>query len=199
MITLDYSKFLCPHPVVETRKQMLANPEEKLSVLVGDQTAKENISRLASKMGYQVEWESEQLNYRLALTPTSGGDTQPAQQPTVQSAASGDTVIFCGSDRMGQGDDEFGQILLKNFLVTLLELDPLPDLILFVNSGVKLACVGSGALEALDQLACRGVDIASCGLCLDYYHLKEQLKVGRVTNMLEMAEAQMQAGRLITP
>lgn len=199
MIDLDYSQFQCPHPVVETRKQMLANPTETISVLVGDQTAKENISRLASKLGYQVHWLSEDLNYRLTLTPGAETEQQPPPQNRAQTAPRGDTVIFCGSDQMGQGDEEFGQILLKNFLATLLELDPLPDCILFVNSGVRLVCTGSEALEALNQLACRGVDIASCGLCLEYYHLKDQLKVGRVTNMLEIAEAQMQAGQLIKP
>jgi len=194
---LDYSQFQCPHPVVETRKQLLANPDATLSVLVGDQTAKENISRLASKMGYQVEWQAEGANYLLTLTPGAGAAEQ--QETVPQATARGDTVIFCGSDQMGQGDAEFGRILMNNFLATLLEFDPLPSLILFVNSGVKLVCSDSKALEPLNKLACRGVDIASCGLCLDFYQLKEQLKVGRVTNMLEIAEAQLQAARLIRP
>ena len=197
MINLDYSQFQCPYPVVETRKQMLANPSEVLSVMVGDQTAKENVSRLAEKMGYQVLWESEELKYRLTLTPANPTKTKE-EQPAAP-AQSGDVVVFCVSDQMGQGDVEFGQILLKNFLATLLEFAPLPDLILFVNSGVKLVCAGSEALEPLNTLACRGVDIASCGLCLDYYNLKDQLMVGRVTNMLEIAEAQMQARQLLKP
>lgn len=195
MIELDYHQHQCPYPVVETRKQLLANPDQTLEVLVGDQTAKENITRLAGKLGYQTRWESAGVNYKLTLTPGSETEKSPAATAEV----SGDTVIFCGSDQMGNGDEEFGQILLKNFLATLIELDPLPDCILFVNSGVKLASNGSEALEALNILACRGVDIASCGLCLDYYHLKEQLAVGRATNMLEIAEIQMQAGRLIKP
>lgn len=197
MLKLDFSQFQCPHPVVETRKQMLSAPGEILSVLVGDQTAKENVTRLAEKMGYTVAWEAEDSSFRLTITPAF--PTQVKEQLAKPKPQTGDVVVFCASDQMGSGDLEFGQILLKNFLVTLLELDPLPDLILFVNSGVKLACAGSEALEALSTLACRGVDIASCGLCLDYYNLKEQLKVGRVTNMLEIAEAQMQARQLIKP
>jgi len=197
MLDLDYSQFQCPHPVVETRKQMLTNPEKTISVLLGDQTAKENVSRLAEKMGYQVIAVDEAANFRLTLTPT--GQQQPAQEKKVPKQADGEVVVFCGSDQMGQGDEEFGQILMKNFLATLLELDPLPDCILFVNSGVKLVCAGSEALEALNKLACRGVDIASCGLCLEFYHLKDQLKVGRVTNMLEIAEAQMHAAQLLKP
>ncbi len=199
MIELDYSQFQCPHPVVETRKQMLAHPDKTISVRLGDQTAIENISRLATKMGYQISAESETLDFQLILVPEAGAKNEPQQQNETKKTVTGDTVIFCGSDQMGQGDKEFGQILLKNFLATLLELDPLPDSILFVNSGVKLVCQGSEALEALSQLACRGVDVASCGLCLEYYGLKDKLVVGRSTNMLEIAEAQMQAGQLIKP
>lgn len=195
MIELDYHQFQCPYPVVETRKQILANPKSSFTVLVGDQTAKENICRLAEKMGYQTTSESVALNFRLTLTPAA----VPQQEEAKSSSINGATVIFCGSDQMGNGDEEFGQILLKNFLATLLELDPLPDTILFVNSGVKLVCGDSEALESLNHLACRGVDIAACGLCLDFYHLKDQLKVGRATNMLEIAETQIQAGRIIRP
>ncbi len=197
MINLDYSKFQCPYPVVETRKQMLANPGKAICVLVGDQTAKENVSRLAEKMGYQVQWQSKNLNYELTLTPA--GEVPQIQQATVKSNLQGPTVIYCGSDTMGQGDKEFGRILLKNFLATLIEFDPLPDNIFFVNSGVNLVCTGSEALEALNQLACKGVDIASCGLCLDFYKLKAELKVGRATNMFEILETQLKAGRVISP
>jgi len=198
MINLDYSNFQCPYPVVETRKQMLATPKETITVLVGDQTAKENVSRLAEKMGYQVHWQSKALNFELVLTP-AGETAQPRPQDTGSSNSDGSTVIYCGSDTMGQGDREFGQILLKNFLATLLEFDPLPDNIFFVNSGVNLVCTGSEALEALNQLACKGVDIASCGLCLDYYNLKDELKVGRVTNMFDTVETQLNAARVICP
>lgn len=198
MINLDYSKFQCPHPVVETRKQILDNPGKPLCVLVGDQTAKENISRLAEKMGYQVQWQSKNLEYELILTPT-GETPQEQSRAAAKTDSDGPTVIYCGSDTMGQGDKEFGRILLKNFLATLLEFDPLPDNIFFVNSGVNLVCTGSEALEALNQLACKGVDIASCGLCLDYYNLKEELQVGRVTNMFETLDTQLKAARVISP
>jgi hypothetical protein len=78
-------------------------------------------------------------------------------------------------------------------------MDPLPDMILFVNSAINLTTTGSEVLEALGQLHQRGVDLASCGLCLEFYGKKEQLKVGRVTNMYEMADVQNNAALLICP
>ena len=200
MITLDYSQHKCPYPVVETRKQILAHPGEQLQVLVGDQAGRDNVSRLAQKMGYQAGAEAAGSGFRLTLTPGER-TAEPTMQesPGPASQSSGKTVIYCGSDRMGDGDDHFGRVLMRNFLGTLLEMDPLPDTLLFVNSGIDLTTTGSDVLEALHKLVDQGVDIATCGLCLEYYQKKEQLQVGRVTNMYEMVELQCQAARVVSP
>ena len=199
MIKLDYSQHQCPFPVVETRKQMLANPGQLLQVLVGDQAGCDNVSRLAKKMDYQAATKSAENGFSLTLTPNQSTESNTEEQPQLSTPPSGKTVIYCGSDRMGDGDDEFGRILMRNFLTTLLEIDPLPDMILFVNSGIHLTTSGSDILAALKILDSRGVDIASCGLCLDFYQKKDQLEVGRTTNMFEMAEVQCQAARVICP
>jgi selenium metabolism protein YedF len=193
MLKLDYRQFQCPYPVVETRKQLLANPGQSFLIQVGDRAACENVGRLAAGQGYAVAHQTLEDGFALTLVPAGEDQAQAG------AAVDGRTILFCKSDRMGDGDPELGRLLLKNFLMTLTELDQLPDTILFVNSGVKLACHDSEALEALNLLAGRGVDIAACGLCLEFYHLKDQLRVGRVTNMLEIAASQLRAGRIITP
>ena len=197
MVELDYRGHACPYPVIETRKQILAGPADKLSVLVDDEICRDNVTRLAEKMGYQTDAESVADGYRLQLTPTETPQNQAA--PTQQTAPTGETVIYCGSDRMGSGDEDFGRVLLKNFLMTQLEIDPLPAAILFVNSGIHLVTEGSEVLDTLKALEAAGVDIASCGLCLDFYNKKNQLKIGRVTNMLDIVDIQHQAGRVICP
>ena len=194
MKKLNYSQLQCPQPVVETRKEMLAHPTLTLQVQVADQISADNIGRLADSQNYQVARQAEPSGFLLTLTPTESTETATAPQ----TAPSGKTVVFCGSQQMGEGDQELGHILLKNFFATLTELDTPPETILFVNSGVKLTCQGSDALEALNALAGRGVDIASCGLCLDFYTLKDKLQVGRTTNMLEIAETKLQAAKIIT-
>lgn len=200
MIQLDYSQHKCPYPVVETRKQILANPGQSLEVLVGDQAGRDNVSRLADKMGYQAGAEATGTGFRLTLTPNGEAvAATPQQQPDKVVVGSGKTVIYCGSDRMGDGDDGFGRVLMRNFITTLLEMDPLPDMVLFVNSGINLTTEGSDVLEALEKLHDQGVDLATCGLCLEFYQKKEQLKVGRVTNMYEMVEVQCQALRVVSP
>ena len=201
MIKLDYSQHQCPYPVIETRKQMLAHPDQALEVMVGDNAAKDNVSRLAKKMNYNAAAKSINDGFLVTLTPQGqkSGELQQQEAPIKQAVSSGKTVIYCGSDRMGDGDDGFGKVLMKNFLTTLLEIAPLPDTILFVNSGINLTTSGSEILEPLKALESRGVDIASCGLCLDFYDKKEDLAVGRTTNMFEMVELQCQAERVVTP
>jgi selenium metabolism protein YedF len=194
MKTIDCRKQQCPYPVVEARKLMLSTPGVALTVLVGDDTARENVSRLAAHQGYAARTEAIDGGYALTLEP--GASTA---QPMATAPAAGKTVAFIGSDVMGAGSDELGRLLLRNFIFTMSEQETVPDLLLFVNAGVKLTTSGSEVLEALERLACKGADIASCGLCLDFFHLKDQLAAGRVTNMLEILEAMQQTGRLIRP
>ncbi len=194
MKTLDCRNQQCPAPVVETRKQILAEPNVPLTVLVGDDTARQNISRLAASLGYQVAVKEADGGFSLELTPGI-----PQEAASTPPSAQGRTVVYVGADTMGTGNDELGHILLKNFLFTLNELTVPPDAILFVNNGVKLTAAGSEVIEALKKLACNGVDIASCGLCLEFFGLKDQLKVGRATNMLDIVEQLHQASRVIRP
>lgn len=194
MEILDCRAHKCPQPVVETRKLLLAKPDQSVKVLVGDDTARENVSRLAKSQGYAVQAAETEGGFALVLTP-GGEKVKSAEAPAVR----GKTVAFVTSDQMGGGDPELGRILLRNFLFTLTEMETVPDTLLFVNAGVKLTTEGAETLEALEKLACMGTDIASCGLCLDFFGLKEKLAVGRVTNMLEIAETLQSAGRTIRP
>ena len=182
----------CPQPVIQVRKLMLAEPDSALQVLVDDQACRDNVARLASTMGYAVDVEETGAVTRLELSPG-----EQRKQTRSDIAASGPRVIFIGADQMGSGDPELGRILMKNFIFTLTEADDVPDAIYCVNSGVKLTIEGSEALEPLAELADRGVDIASCGLCLEYFDAKDSLAVGRVSNMLELVNALGGAGSII--
>jgi len=196
MKTLDCRAHQCPHPVVETRKAILAAPDEALTVLVGDDTARENVGRMAASLGFAVEVTATAGGFALQLQPGTGPERGAVPAPA---PASGPTVIYIGAETMGSGSDELGRLLLKNFLITLLDLDSAPDAILFVNGGVKLVCRGAEVREALEQLACRGTDIAACGLCLDFFSLKGEVAVGRVTNMFDIARTLTGAGRVVRP
>ena len=192
METLDCRGQQCPQPVVQTRKLMLAQPASALKVLVDDDVSRDNVTRLAKSLGYSVSVNQVEENFEISLTPGVA-----PEKAIAGTAKTGPTVIFIASDEMGRGDTKLGQILMKNFIFTLIEADTSPDAIYFVNNGVKLTVGGSDVIEPLAELANRGVDIASCGLCLEFFNVKETLAVGRISNMLELVNALEGAGNII--
>jgi len=192
MKTIDCRGQQCPQPVIQTRKLMLAEAGSVLEVLVDDQVCRDNVSRLATTMGYSIKVEESDVAIRLELSPGE----QP-EKSRANASATGPGIIFIGSDQIGSGDQKLGQVLMKNFIFTLTEADIVPDAIYLVNSGVRLTIAGSDVLEPLEELANRGVDIASCGLCLEYFDAKDSLAVGRISNMLELVNALEGAGNII--
>ena len=111
----------------------------------------------------------------------------------------GDTIAVFSSDKMGQGNDELGGVLIKGCIYAITQLEELPKKMIFYNGGAKLTCEGSDSLEDLKNLESQGVEIMTCGTCLDYYGLKEKLAVGTVTNMYSIVESMQQAGKIIKP
>lgn len=195
MKTLDCRTMACPLPVVSVKRALEEAAGEPVRVLLDAGPPRENVTRFAVNRGYDVVEEPVDGGY--ALTIGSGGETLPVE--TAKEAKSGPTVMLIGSDRMGDGADELGRLLMKNFIITLLDLDTLPDRIFFVNAGVLLTSEGSEVLDALERLGNRGVEVFSCGVCLDFYHCKEKLKAGAVTNMFTIAESLLTAGLVVKP
>jgi selenium metabolism protein YedF len=100
---------------------------------------------------------------------------------------------------MGTGDDELGALLMRSFLKTQSQLERRPDAIIFYNDGVRLCCEGSLLIEDLEALAASGTEIIACGTCLNFFELGAELRVGRVTDMLEIASRLADAGSIVRP
>ena len=108
-------------------------------------------------------------------------------------------VVIISSDRMGSGNDALGKVLIKGFIFAVTQLDKLPKAMLFYNGGATLTAEGSDSLADLKNLEAQGVEIMTCGTCLDYYGLKEKLAVGSVTNMYSIVETMAGADKILQP
>jgi len=188
--SLDVRGMACPLPVVSV-KRALESAEGELRVLLDDGAPRENVRRFAEGRGYRVQ--EEPLEGAFAFT-ISGAAKKPE---VAASERAGATVMLIGTDRMGDGPEELGRLLMKNFIITLVELPELPDRILFINTGVLLTAAGSEVIEALEALGNRGVEVLSCGICLDFFKKKESLAAGGVTNMFTIAESLLQARSVV--
>lgn len=100
---------------------------------------------------------------------------------------------------LGRGDDALGDTLIRSFIHTLLQLKPLPATIIRYNAGVKLAARDSAALDDLQQLEKAGADTLVCGTCVNCFGLGDQVAVGHISNMYDIAEAMAGAARLVRP
>ncbi len=187
---IDARNLSCPQPVILTKRAMEKNPAMNLITIVSEKVAQENVSKLASSQGYQVEVEEKDDGIYLHLNITNR-DMLLAQEK-------GDLAILVTSQFFGQGNEELGQILMRSFLYTLTEMAGQIKSLIFMNSGVYLACEDSSVLEHLQLLHDNEVEILSCGTCLDFYGIKEKLAVGKVTNMYTAMEIIAGASKSIT-
>lgn len=106
-------------------------------------------------------------------------------------------AIMIASDSIGKGAEELGKNLMKSYIYSLTEADVKPETIMFLNRGVYLTTKGSEVLDMIKQLERDGVEILSCGACLDYYGLNDDLVVGSVTNMYSNVEIMHDADNTI--
>jgi len=188
--TVDARGLACPQPVILTKKALSDN--SVIEVLVDDTVAFQNVKRLAASLGCTVEETREGSVFRLCIT--RGGTCALAEGVI---SREGPVVLVMSSVNMGRGDDVLGTVLVKSFLHTLTEISERPDVVIFLNSGVKLAVEGSEVLDDVKALADAGVRILACGTCLNYFGLKERLGAGEVSNMYDIAQTMLTAGRLV--
>lgn len=140
------------------------------------------------------------MNYKVTIQALAGEGTQTAAAGAVcDCVPTGDTVVVISSDKMGRGNDELGKVLIKGCIFAITQLDELPKKMIFYNGGAKITCEGSDSLEDLKNLESQGVEIVTCGTCLDYYGMKDKLAVGTVTNMYDIVESMNHAGKIVKP
>lgn len=106
-------------------------------------------------------------------------------------------AIMVATDVIGSGSEELGHTLMKSYIYSLTEADVKPEAIMFLNKGVYLTTKGSPVIEMLKQLEADGVEILSCGACLDFYKRSDALEVGNVTNMYSNVEIMHEADNTI--
>jgi selenium metabolism protein YedF len=106
-------------------------------------------------------------------------------------------LLYVASDAIGHDSEELGKILMPAYLNAFSKGEKLPDVIAFVNNGVKLLTADSPALTALQDLEAKGVRLLACGTCLDYFGLKDKLAVGGPTNAVELTGMMMSADKVI--
>lgn len=206
MIKVNALGEACPIPVVKTIQAIkeLKSPDS-VEVLVDNEIAVQNLTKLAKQKNYGVRSQKlEEKKYQVILevgetdTP-SGKEKEQEEISCIPDTRRKNMVVVISSECMGIGDQELGAVLMKGFIYALTQQEILPSTILFYNGGAKLTCEDAPTLEDLKFLEAQGVEILTCGTCLNHYGLLEKLQVGNVTNMYVITEKMTQADCIVKP
>ena len=186
----------CPLPVVIANKALQDRQDnEEVQVYVDNDIAVQNVKRMAATKGLEVAVTEGDGYFVLTIA----GDIKEEAQAPVVCGCERNTVVAVTSATMGSGSEELGKLLMKGFIYALSQQETLPKAILFYNSGASIPTEGSVSLEDLKAMEAQGVEIYTCGTCLDFYGLKDKLAVGSVTNMYSIVELLSQADHIIRP
>ena len=205
MITVNAIGDACPIPVVKTLNAIKAlTAADVIETLVDNETAVQNLIRMADKKGCPVK--SEKISDKEFKVTIEVGDAALAAPVDTENVVcelprtgKKNIVVVISSKAMGHGGDELGTALMKGFIYALSQQEQLPTTILFYNGGANIPVEDSVSLEDLKNLEAQGVEILTCGTCLNFYGLTEKLAVGEVTNMYTIVEKMTGADLIVKP
>ena len=203
MITVNAMGDACPIPVVKTKKAIQEMQGAGIvEVSVDNEIAVQNLTKMANQKGYEVKSQKvSDGEYKVEITVGEGAAAPEEGEETycIPDSRNKKIVVVIDKDFMGFGNEELGKVLIKGFIYALTQQDTLPSKILFYNGGAQIPTTGSPSLEDLKSLEAQGVEILTCGTCLNYYNLSEELQVGGVTNMYDICESMVNADLIIKP
>ena len=198
----------CPIPVIKTKKAL--EEDDVVEVLVDNDTSVKNLEKMAKQKEYGFKVDKEENHYKITISKNNDTETaveekhknEKIMKSTIEDITFESPkgyIVVINTDSVGHGDEKLGKILLKSFIYSLTGQDVLPEYILLYNGGVKLTVEDSDSFQDLKDLEEAGVKIMSCGICLDYYDLKDKMSVGEVTNMFRIVELMRTANRVVRP
>jgi len=197
MKVVDCRGLACPVPVLKTKEALEGIESGEILVIVDNKASKENVKRFAQKMGCSVEVEEKEGEFHLKIVKGEGVPKE-AEEAKEEKREGKEVAVLIASTFVGE-DEELGKILIKGFIKTFLNAEPMPKRIILVNTAVKLACRGTDEeiLEALKELSSKGVEVICCATCLNYFNLLEQLEVGVASNAYEVVQALVNSDSVI--
>ena len=205
MIKVNAIGDACPIPVVKTLNAIKElKGADIIETLVDNETAVQNLIRMADKKGCAVKSEKiSDKEFEVIIEVGEAALAAPVDTENVvcelPKSGKKNTVVVISSKAMGHGGDELGTALMKGFIFALSQQEQLPTTILFYNGGANIPVEGSVSLEDLKNMEAQGVEILTCGTCLNFYGLTEKLAVGEVTNMYTIVEKMTGADLIVKP
>lgn len=182
MKKIDCRNLGCPAPVLETKKALesLQNGQS-LIVLLNSETSKENVLRFLRSFKLEPKLSQKDGEFEIEVLKNKDLGDDACSFDGLKD----EKILFLKTDKVGEG--ELGKNLMIGFLSTLKDIDKNVKKIICVNESVLMNVdENHKAFNALKELEKMGLEIISCGACLEFYGKSKELKIGRVGNALEI-------------
>lgn len=203
LMIIDAFGKACPMPLVMAKKELDKGCRD-LQISVDNETALANLTRLSVKYQLDITVEDIEGGYLVSFSDLGEHSAPLAPVAAAQSCNVGGSTgcgyaVFIGKECVGEGDPVLGGNLMKMALYTFAQADVVPASLLFMNAGVTLvAGEEDQIIESIEAMMEKGTEVLVCGTCLDFYHLKDSLKIGDVSNMYDILERMHEAAKVIT-
>jgi len=191
MKVIDVKGKACPLPLIATKKALKeSDKDELIKIVIDSETSVKNVVRYLKDNGIMVKQQIVGDSFELIFNKDGEEPVIEEAEAYCASSESDDQafVVVFGKDRLGEGSEDLGKMLVGGMLTTLVEEERTPDKIIFLNSGINLVLKNSPVLNLLIELESKGSELLSCGACLDYFDEMKNLKAGRVSNMVEILD-----------
>ena len=198
MIKLDAIGKTCPLPIIMLKNALKDITEGEVELLVDNEISVQNIEKFCKELGFSYSFQEKDGIFSFHIIKKITVAETPVFEGMLPTSDNSYCVVV-DSDEMGKGDTALGKTLIKGFIYTLTEMENLPKAVIFYNKGVFLASEGCETEEDLKKLQNMGVEILSCGACVNFYNLADKVKVGIITNMYNIINTQTKYGKVIKP
>jgi selenium metabolism protein YedF len=204
MRIVDTKGQLCPAPIIAAKKALKETVTgDSFKVLTDNKTSFDNLSRFLKDNKADFHVSETGGVWTLTVTKASSDVVSSSAEeyctPEISHFEKGNFVVAITSDKMGEGDEDLGRLLISNFIKALKDLDKLPQHIVFYNKGVTLAVRDSPVIEHIKDLDKMGVEMHLCATCVNHYKLENSVEVGTLSNMYSIAEIMASAGNVVKP
>lgn len=191
IMRIDCRNLECPKPIVETKKalQSLKN-EENLEILLNSTISKNNVLKFLNSLNLNPNVNEKSDEICIRVEKKQGLDFTKANTDDYN-------VLFLKTDKIGNG--ELGENLLVGFLNTLKSIENAPSKILCVNESVLINTDETHKAHfMMKELENLGVEIISCGACLEFFGKSKELKIGTMGNAYEILNELFGKAKIVT-
>lgn len=183
MKELDLRGMPCPQPVIKTKETLeTLKIGETLKIILDSEASLVNVKKFLFSRGHKIVHEEKKEEKFILVVEKKEKQTEEKSDflPTCETRFSEDRNLFLIVTKDYIGNDEaLGKLLIKSFFETMIVHNLVPKRMFFMNRGVFLTTKDKEIIELLRQIEDKGVEIFTCGTCLKYYNLEEELKVGK--------------------